>query len=186
MLEFADPNPFKEFHIGHLRNIILGESYARLLESQGAMVWSVNYQGDVRMHVAKALFGMKNHESRIKELENQSIQQKVRFLGECYALGAKAYEENEDLRKEIQTINKKIFAKDSSVLPLWQTGRQWSLEYFETIYKQVHTTYKRYYFESETVERGMEIVNSHIDDGVFERDEGAIIYRGKNEGLQNT
>ena len=32
MLEFADPNPFKEFHVGHLRNITLGESYARLLK----------------------------------------------------------------------------------------------------------------------------------------------------------
>src|SRR5437867_5783956 len=28
MLEFADPNPFKEFHIGHLRNITLGESFS--------------------------------------------------------------------------------------------------------------------------------------------------------------
>ncbi len=58
MLEFADPNPFKEFHIGHLRNISLGESYARLLQFQAANVRRVNYQGDVGMHVAKALYGL--------------------------------------------------------------------------------------------------------------------------------
>src|SRR3972149_2568145 len=58
MLEFADPNPFKEFHIGHLYSNIVGESLSRLLESQGAIVWRVCYQGDVGLHVAKALYGL--------------------------------------------------------------------------------------------------------------------------------
>src|SRR5262245_7109287 len=32
ILEFGDLNPFKEPHIGHVRNLVLGESLARLFE----------------------------------------------------------------------------------------------------------------------------------------------------------
>ena len=57
MVEYTDPNPFKEFHIGHLMSNAIGESIARLLEASGAKVIRANYQGDVGLHVAKALWG---------------------------------------------------------------------------------------------------------------------------------
>src|SRR3989344_4741972 len=38
MVEFTDPNPFKEFHIGHLYSNIVGESLSRLFEATGAAV----------------------------------------------------------------------------------------------------------------------------------------------------
>ncbi|PIR79623.1 MAG: arginine--tRNA ligase, partial [Candidatus Levybacteria bacterium CG10_big_fil_rev_8_21_14_0_10_36_30] len=38
MVEFTDPNPLKEFHIGHLYSNAVGESLARLFESQSAEV----------------------------------------------------------------------------------------------------------------------------------------------------
>src|SRR3989344_7462574 len=37
-VEFSDPNPFKEFHIGHLMSNTIGESISRLLEYAGANV----------------------------------------------------------------------------------------------------------------------------------------------------
>src|SRR6185369_11593553 len=58
MVEFAHPNTHKAFHIGHLRNITTGETVVRLLQAGGAEVVRVNYQGDVGMHIAKALFGL--------------------------------------------------------------------------------------------------------------------------------
>ncbi|MDD4611242.1 MAG: arginine--tRNA ligase [Patescibacteria group bacterium] len=60
MVEFAHPNPFKSFHIGHLRNIILGESLVRIFEARGAKVIRTNYQGDVGMHIAKCLYAFKD------------------------------------------------------------------------------------------------------------------------------
>ena len=58
MVEFAHPNTHKAFHIGHLRNICLGEALVRILESQGAHVFRANYQGDIGPHVAKCIWGM--------------------------------------------------------------------------------------------------------------------------------
>src|SRR3989344_5019400 len=46
MVEYTDPNHFKEFHIGHLMSNAIGESIARLIESSGAEGKRANYQGD--------------------------------------------------------------------------------------------------------------------------------------------
>src|SRR5262249_36108693 len=78
MVEYTDPNPFKEFHIGHLMSNTIGESVARLFEWNGAEVKRACYQGDVGLHVAKAVWGaMHGH-------------------GDAYVAGAKAYEESRD------------------------------------------------------------------------------------------
>lgn len=183
MVEFADPNPFKEFHIGHLRNITLGESLCRLLESQGAKVWRVNYQGDVGMHVAKALYGMKNSKVKLEELKKKTTKEKTEFLGKCYAAGNKAYEENEEAKEEIRSINLKVYRQDASIQALWEMGRKWSLDYFEEIYKKVGTKYRRYYFESEVAEPGRKIVLEHVKDGIFEKHEGAVVFRGEGKDL---
>jgi arginyl-tRNA synthetase len=42
VVEYTDPNPFKAFHIGHLMSNAIGESLARLIESQGAKVYRAN------------------------------------------------------------------------------------------------------------------------------------------------
>src|SRR4030043_2015409 len=52
MVEFAHPNTHKQFHLGHLRNITLGESLARILSAIGNRITRVNYQGDIGPHVA--------------------------------------------------------------------------------------------------------------------------------------
>jgi arginyl-tRNA synthetase len=38
IIEYTDPNPFKEFHIGHLMPNVTGESIARILDANGAEV----------------------------------------------------------------------------------------------------------------------------------------------------
>src|SRR3990172_1950594 len=58
MVEFTDPNPFKEFHIGHLYSNAVGEALSRLHEAVGHDVRRAIYQGDVGMHVAKSIYGM--------------------------------------------------------------------------------------------------------------------------------
>ena len=57
IIDYTDPNPFKEFHIGHLMNNTIGESLSRIFEFEGAKVKRVCYQGDVGIHVAKAIWG---------------------------------------------------------------------------------------------------------------------------------
>ncbi len=184
MIEFTDPNPFKEFHIGHLRNISLGESYCRLVESTGDEVRRANYQGDIGMHVAKALWGLMRNSKLKAQIPNiQTPKEKAQLLGQAYAAGAKAFEEDEHAKQEIIDVNKKVYVQDPTVVDLWKQGRQWSLDYFDTIYARLGTKFTRFYFESEVAPIGMQLVMDHVKDGVFEESDGAIIFRGENVGL---
>ncbi|MBI5654940.1 arginine--tRNA ligase [Candidatus Uhrbacteria bacterium] len=56
MVEYAQPNTHKEMHIGHLRNLVLGASLARLLQTDGWQVIAASYHGDVGAHVSKCLW----------------------------------------------------------------------------------------------------------------------------------
>ena len=92
MVEYTDPNPFKEFHIGHLMSNTIGESIARLFEAQAAIVKRACWQGDVGLHVARAIWG--------------KLQKPEMGWGEAYVYGTLNYENN---KEEIEGINKKIF-----------------------------------------------------------------------------
>jgi len=203
IIEYTDANPFKEFHIGHLYTNSVGESFGRLQEAIGAQVKRANYQGDIGLHVAKTLWGLqerlREEEMSFEELEQASLKERVRFLGEAYVLGTEYYDDLKDkvVQKEIDEINYYIFSLVSEVSPResfkkyeeinlsekYKKGRQWCLDYFETIYKRLGTTFDYYFFESEVGQSGLEIVMKNVGK-VFEKDDGSIIYRGdEKKGL---
>lgn len=184
MVEFTDPNPFKLFHIGHLMSNTIGEAIARLYEASGAKVIRANYQGDVGIHVAKTIWGMKNHPDakngkKYMPTQEDSLGKKVEYLGQMYAYGSSAYE---SFTEQIGDINKKIYDRsDSEVNKLYDLGKKWSLEYFEEIYKKLGTKFEHYFFESETGKDGLELVKTHSE--MFTESQGAIIFEGEKYGL---
>src|SRR3989344_6886221 len=113
MVEFTDPNPFKELHIGHLYSNSVGESLCRIFEFFGADVKRANYFGDVGMHVAKSIWGLQKNLSEkkltIEELEKRSLRDRVKFLGESYALGATAFEKESPAKEQMKDINYLVF-----------------------------------------------------------------------------
>lgn len=187
MIEYAHPNTHKLFHIGHLRNISIGESLIRILEATGNKMIRSNYQGDVGLHIAKCLYAIKNFlrqksgQTNFKKLK--TLREKIEFIGKMYTQGTRTYEEDEDTKKEIIEVNRQIYNKDPKIMPLWTETRQWSLDYFNEMYKRVYSHFDRFYFESELPERGIEIVNYALKKGILEESEGAIIFNGKQYGL---
>ena len=180
MVEYTDPNPFKEFHIGHLMSNAVGESVARLVEFQGAKVVRACWQGDVGLHVAKAIWGMR------KKVEGEKW--KVESLGakewgEAYAAGSEAFDTDGNAKKEIIALNKVIFDKsDTPVNTLYDDGRKVSLAHFEEIYKVLGTKFDYYFFEGVEGRDGQNIVETNIGK-VFEISDGAIVYKGEKKGL---
>lgn len=163
LLEHTQPNPFKEFHIGHLMNNVIGESLSSLLKSGGGEVRVASYHGDVGLHVAKAIWG---------RMQDASLS-----WGEAYALGDKSYEAN---REEIAVINKKIYEKsDEKLNKLYEVGRKMSLESFEKMYARLGSNFDYHFFESESGPIGKVLVEKNLGK-VFERSEGAIVFKGEN------
>lgn len=175
IVEYTDPNPFKEFHIGHLMSNSIGEALSRIFEWNGAKVKRACYQGDVGMHVAKAIWGIQK--MSLKKIDS------VAKLAEAYALGAKNYELG--AKDEINTINKQIYERsEKETNKIYDTGRKLSLKYFETIYKKLGTKFDYYFFESETGKLGEKLVEDGLKTGVFEKGEGgAVVFKGEKYGL---
>lgn len=210
MVEFAHPNTHKAFHIGHLRNITTGESIVRLLESQGHKVMRANYQGDVGMHIAKALYALLNVSPFKDEVTKvKGIKNRVEFLGKAYAAGSKLFEdpsaEGKIAQEKIKDFNYFVYAAaerfaqerglpkastdylafikgDKSILPkvfdLWKETRQWSLDYFDLMYKRVYSHFDRFYFESQCL-AGVDRAKDAVKQGILKESDGAIIFEGK-------
>ncbi|TSC73535.1 MAG: arginyl-tRNA synthetase [Parcubacteria group bacterium Gr01-1014_48] len=172
MVEYTDPNPFKVFHIGHLMTNTIGESLARLFEFSGAEVKRANYQGDVGLHIAKAIAA---------KLRSRAIWITAADVGASYAQGEELFAKESDF---VQEVNKKVYEKsDDAVNDAYAEGRAISLAAFEEMYKLLGTKFDFYFFESEVAEEGKNIVLEYLKKGVFEKSEGAVIFRGEPYGF---
>jgi arginyl-tRNA synthetase len=119
-VEYTDPNPFKEFHLGHLYSNAIGESISRILEANGAIVWRGDFYGDVGMHVAKSVWGMlrkmKEEKIELQDLEKRSLPERQHFLGQGYAIGVRIYEEDKQVQKEVQELNLLVYIASQEIL----------------------------------------------------------------------
>lgn len=183
MIEFTDPNPFKQFHIGHMMSNTIGEALCRLAEWNGAEVKRMVYQGDIGLHVAKAVWGMIQNRAAFPQ-DTDSLDVKIRFLSNAYAFGSREYEGDERTKKEIEVTNKLLFDRSNKELLIYyEKGRSWSLEAFEIIYERFGTAFDFQVLESEIAEIGKQTVLAGLQKGIFEQSEGAIVYRGEKHGL---
>ena len=185
IIEFICANTHKAFHIGHLRNAILGESLVRLHEYAGYRVIRTSFQGDVGMHIAKCLWGIENMRDAYDIVKTASIHDRMKFIGEAYAYGATEFEKNEETQDEIKKYNEMIYQKNSNIQEIYETTRSWSLEYLEHIYRLLDTKFDRYYFESEVFARAIEIIHEQVVKGSLVQSEGAVIFKGSEHGLHD-
>jgi arginyl-tRNA synthetase len=176
LVEFGDPNPFKEMHIGHLYSYIVGDSISRLLESSGASIRRLSYHGDVGLHVAKAIWGIQHSKRSANDSNNSKI-------GVYYVKGAKVYEENLNAKDEINEINRHIYKQDDEhINKVYQWGRDRSLSYFKQILSEIGVKTDKSYFESQAAPEGLSLVEKNKGK-VFKQSDGAIIYEGEKAGL---
>lgn len=181
--EFSDPNPFKILHVGHLYTSVVGDAISRLFEVAGAKVVRANFGGDVGLHVGKTLWALVNDKKL--DIEKLTIEE----IAEHYVQGSRAYEEDEVARGEIVKLNKEIFEivekdKQTGVLAkLYWRGRELSYKYFEQFYDSIGVKFDKYYPESTVAERGLTEVKKGLAEGVYERSDGAVVYKGEKYGL---
>ena len=174
LVEFGDPNPFKEMHIGHLYSYIVGDSISKILKAAGAEVKQLSYHGDVGLQVAKAIYGMQKLEAD-KPAED--------FLGAAYAYGSKMYEDDQAAKAEIEAINQHVYAQDDPVInKLYAQGREQSFNNFDKILNLLSISTDKRYLESQTAEPGKELVEKNVGK-VFKQSQGAIIFEGEKLGL---
>jgi arginyl-tRNA synthetase len=150
----------------------LGESISRLLESSGADVKRLSYHGDVGLHVAKAIWAMRQDAPNIND-----------ELGEYYAKGAQAYDEDDVAKAQIDEINKHVYAQDDpEINKLHQEGSKLSFAEFDKILDLLSISTDKRYLESQTSGPGKQLVENNTGK-VFKQSQGAIIFDGERAGL---
>ena len=178
--EFSDPNPFKVLHAGHLYTSIMGDSISKLYEYAGAKVIRANFGGDVGLHVAKAMYIL-----RQKDTDNLTIED----IANCYIEGNSAYEEDEAAKAEITELNKEIYKINAEnihgtkVADIYWKGRELSYEYFKDFYATIGIKFDKFYPESTVAALGLATVKEQLKKGVYEMSDGAVIFDGDKFGL---
>lgn len=188
VLEYSCPNAFKELHTGHLYQTIFGDILARLLLVSGAKVNRTSFGGDVGLHVAKCLWGMRaelggEYPEKLADLPSDAFE-RSRWISQCYVKGATAYEADEATKAEIDELNKTIYGfhdandHDSPLAKMYWEARQWSYDYFDAFYREIDVIPMRYYPESTTAPVGLEVVREQLATGNLKESEGAVVFEG--------
>lgn len=176
IVEYSNPNAFKEMHIGHLVGTVVGEAVSRLIGNAGATIARDTFGGDIGPNVAKALWGL---------LKNGiSEPATAAELGTAYAEGSNAYESDLDAKEEIDALNQQIYAgTDRELMELWRCGRDVSVAEFRRLWKLLGTNFDFEFFDSDTTETGLRVVQDGLVKGIFQKSDGAIIYNGEGKGV---
>ncbi len=88
IVEHTAINPNKAAHIGHLRNAVLGDSFARILRYAGERVEVQNYIDNTGVQVADVVLGFLHLEKKsVEEIRGLSVQPKFDYL--CWDLYAR-------------------------------------------------------------------------------------------------
>ena len=188
VLEYSCPNAFKELHTGHLYQTIFGDILARLLLVSGATVHRTSFGGDVGLHVAKCLWGMRQELGGEKPEKLANIPddafERSRWISRCYVIGATAYEGDEATKNDIDELNKTIYGfhdtndHDSPLAKIYWQARQWSFDYFDAFYQTIDVVPMRYIPESSTAPIGLKVVREQLLKGNLKESEGAVVFEG--------
>lgn len=188
VFEYSCPNAFKELHTGHLYQTIFGDIAARLMVEGGANLQRTSFGGDVGLHVAKCLWGMRailggEEPERLSEISDD-VFERARWISQCYVHGAKAYEESQSAKADIDELNVEIYGYhengdyDSPLAKIYWQTRQWSFDYFDAFYEMLKVKPLFYYPESQTAPIGMSVVQEQLKQGNLKESDGAIVFEG--------
>lgn len=172
VVEFPAPNTNKPLHLGHLRNMALGESVSRIYEFLGYTVKRVNLYNDRGIHICKSMLAYKKWGNNKKPNKKPD-----HFVGDYYVLFARKAKNNPKLLEEAQELLRKWEKGDNKVRALWKKMNDWAYKGFNETFKKFGLKkYDKNYYESKIYTKGKKIILEGLKRGLFEKDEtGAVI-----------
>lgn len=199
LVEFASPNTNKPLHLGHIRNILLGDSISKILEANGKNIHKTQIVNDRGIHICKSIvawlkFGKNSNPSDLNEKGDF-------FVGKYYVLFDKVYKE--EILQLISEGNDKAYAEknapifldaqsllikwesgDKKVIELWKKMNSWVYDGFEKTYNNIGVNFDSYYYESNTYLLGKDIINEGLKNNVFfKKEDGSVWIDLTDDGL---
>ncbi|MGD0986632.1 MAG: arginine--tRNA ligase [Candidatus Sulfotelmatobacter sp.] len=177
LVEHTSINPNKAAHIGHLRNAILGDSFVRLLRSEGREVDVQNYIDNTGVQVADVVVGFTYIEKKsLAEIE--ALTRQPRFDYYCWDLYARVsqwYEQDKQNRQaRVQTLRgiEDAASETAAIAELIATA----------VLRRHLETMDRLDIEYDFLPRESEILHLHFWDAAFAKLKEAGVLTFENEG----
>lgn len=171
VVEYGQPNTHKEFHVGHLRNVLVGRAVVELLASTGGRVVPVSYIGDTGAHVAKCLWALQ----KFHKNEKPPRVGRGEWLGKIYSEAAQKLEEHPEWEEDVRLVDRRLAGGDRALVGLWKKTRAWSLAEFRQIFKELGASFKKTYYESQVEKPGQTVVDDLIRRKVAAIKDGAAM-----------
>lgn len=198
-IQFWDANATKALHVGHLRNLALGNALAASLEQAGGEVERRSVISDAGRSMGEAMAGIirsGHHTSAWPEGDQKSDH----FVGLCYAdyvaaggFAEEGIDEREDsLTRELRMQNdaadellKRVMAGEGEALELWFKTRAWVISGQRKTLARLGVAFDRVFFESDFLEEGAATIERGLAEGILERRvDGVVIYDTGVEHLE--
>lgn len=201
MVEFASPNTNKPLHLGHLRNIFLGDSVSRIYDAYGYKTHKVQIINDRGIHICKSMVAW-NLYSENKTPDSEGIKGD-KFVGDYYVkfeaenqkqineLLDKGYSKDEAVKntalmKEAINLLKLWEVGDADTIELWKKMNGWVYDGFDSTHKSINIKFDKNYYESDTYLLGKKNVLDGLKKGIFyQKDDKSIWVNLVDEGLDN-
>ncbi len=179
MVEYGQPNTHKELHIGHVRNILLGQAVVNTLHANGFDVIAASYINDKGADVAKSIWGY----TKFQNEEKIPKEDRARRLGELYVEANAYIAEHEEAKEDVDRVYRGLENHEEPWQSIWKETRKWSIEEFKRVFTELGMKPDVYYFESDVEDRAKEVVQKLLTDKIAIKSEGATIIDLEDEDL---
>ena len=191
LVEFSSPNTNKPLHLGHIRNIVLGDSVSRIIEATGKNVKRVQIINDRGIHICKSMLAWQTFgNGETPEKANMKgdhlvgkyyVKFNQEYNKELVELRNQGYSEDEcinksKLNKEAKELLLRWESNDSEVIKLWSQMNNWVYAGFNETYKKLGVTFDKNYYESETYLLGKDLIEEGLKSNVFYKKEDNSVW----------
>ncbi len=202
-LNFWDANSTKALHIGHLRNLALGNALGNALAEAGGEIERRSIICDIGRSMGEAMAGVVRSGKYPQGSENGNGVKSDHFVGYCYAdyvkngaggasLGLAQDHPADSLTREVDVqddsadeLLQRVLNGDQAALELWSQTRAWVISGQRKTLARLGIHFDRVFFESDFLPEVIELTELGLQEGTLEkRVDGTVIYMTEREELE--
>lgn len=169
-IDYSSPNVAKNFHVGHLRTTIIGNSLYKIFSKLGYQVVRINHLGDWGTQFGKLIVAYKAWGSK-EAVEKDGIAE----LMKLYVKFHEEADKNPELVDEARAWFAKMENGDEEALSIWQWFKDISLVEYKRTYDLLGMDFDYYLGESFYRDKCQAVVEKLTDAGLLKESEGAMI-----------
>ena len=169
-MDYSSPNIAKNFHVGHLRTTMIGNSLYKIHEKLGYQVERINHLGDWGTQFGKLIVAYKNWSSK-EEVEEKGIEELMRI----YVKFNKEAKKTPELVDEARAWFVKMEQNDEEAITIWKWFIEISMVEYERIYKLLGVSFDSYKGESFYRDKVPALIDELNEKGLLKESQGAKV-----------